>query len=185
MSAVFPTTSFTPAEAAALSGLSEKQVRKELEYRVIETSSTPRLSFAALVYLCLVRRSQLPLPVAIRARLFQQLRDMLDVEGEVRDIEVAEPFYLRVGPLFEELLDKVERFAAWKARMVEDPDIMGGATVFPGTRLTVRHIGGMLERGIDPQEIREDYPELTEEDLSFSRLFVRAYPKVGRPRRST
>jgi uncharacterized protein (DUF433 family) len=48
---------------------------------------------------------------------------------------------------------------------------------FRNSRLTVRHVGGMLEQGIDAQEILEDYPYLDRSDLEFARLFVRAYPE--------
>ena len=60
---------------------------------------------------------------------------------------------------------------------------MGGETVFPGSRLTVRHIGAMLERGESPEIIREDYPYLSEEDLKFAHLYVKAYPNLGRPKK--
>ena len=97
------TQEFTPAEAAALVDLSEQEVRKEIEYKVI-------------------------------------------------------------------------RFLKWKESLVSHPDMMGGAVTFPNSRLTVRHIGGMLERGVDAQEILEDYPYLDRSDLEFAHLFVRAYP---------
>ncbi len=173
---------FTPNEAAALTDVTEKQVRKELEYGVIEASAPSQLSFVALVYLFLVRASGLRLPVEVRARLYRQLRDMLTSEQPMHDIEVSEPFYMRVNPRFESLLKRVEDYRAWKATLVEDPDIMGGSTLFPGSRLTVHHIGGMQERGIDPQEILEDYPYLNQQDLDFAQIFVRAHPKLGRPR---
>lgn len=66
-------------------------------------------------------------------------------------------------------------FLKWKEQLVSHPDIMGGAVTFPNSRLTVRHIGGMLERSVDPQEILEDYPYLEPADLEFARLFVRVY----------
>jgi uncharacterized protein (DUF433 family) len=40
----------------------------------------------------------------------------------------------------------------------------------------------MLERGEAPETIVDDYPYLTAEDLELARLYVRAYPRVGRPR---
>lgn len=51
---------------------------------------------------------------------------------------------------------------------------MGGAEIFPNSRLTVRHVGGMLEHGANAQEILEDYPYLNLSDLEF----VRAYPDI-------
>ena len=59
---------FTPAEAAALVDLSEREVRKEIEYEVIDSSQ--RLSFSTLVYLYLVRRSSL---VAVQAPLESEI----------------------------------------------------------------------------------------------------------------
>lgn len=91
-------------------------------------------------------------------------------------IEVVDPFYLRLSDKVAHLDDKVYRFFAWKERPGRDPDTMGGAVTFPNTRLTVRHIGGMLERGVPEEEVLEDYAYLTLEDLEFARLFVRAYP---------
>jgi uncharacterized protein (DUF433 family) len=32
------------------------------------------------------------------------------------------------------------------------------------------------------EEIREDYPHLSDEDIEFAKLYTAAYPKVGRPR---
>ena len=76
--------------------------------------------------------------------------------------------------------DKVSRFLEWKKHLRADPDYMGGTTTFPNTRLTVRHIGGMLERHAYAEEIvaeiLEDYPYLNSQDLEFAHLFVRAYP---------
>jgi len=51
------------------------------------------------------------------------------------------------------LNDKVSRFLEWKKHLRADPDYMGGTTTFPNTRLTVRHIGGMLERHAYAEEI--------------------------------
>jgi uncharacterized protein (DUF433 family) len=101
---------------------------------------------------------------------------------EIDTVEVSEVLALRIGALVRELLDRTQRFERWKGKLTTDPDIMGGEPVFPGTRLTVRRVGGMLERGEDPSAILEDYPHLTGEDLELARLYVRAYPRVGRPR---
>ena len=175
------THDFTPTEAAALAELTEKQVRKEIEYNVIRASSPPRLSFPALVYLYLVRRSALALRVQDRTDLYQRIEHTLALDPLPEHIEVAPPFLLRLSPEVEALTDKVDRFFAWKQRLVANPDIMGGSETFPGSRLTVRHIGGLIERGADIDEIREDYPYLADDDIEFAQLFVRAYPLVGRP----
>lgn len=186
------TQEFTPAEAAALVDLSEQVIRKEIEYKVINGApastrvgnghasnrhALPRLSFSALVYLYLVRRSPLSLRSSERRTIYQRIVQTLAQDEIPDEIEVVEPFYLRLGAGVALLGDKVNRFLQWKERLVSHPDLMGGAVTFPNSRLTVRHVGGMLERGVATQEILEDYPYLNNTDLEFARLFVRAYPE--------
>ncbi len=185
---------FTPAEAAAFVDLSEKEIRKEIEYKVIdgELSSkhpgngqtnagqaSPRLSFAALVYLYLMRRSSLSLRSKERGAIYQRIAQSMSQDEVPEQIEVGHPFYLRLGDSVAFLGDKVSRFLTWKEDLTSDPEIMGGAETFPNSRLTVQHIGRMLERGVDAQEILEDYPYLDRSDLEFARLFVRAYPDIN------
>jgi uncharacterized protein (DUF433 family) len=55
-----------------------------------------------------------------------------------------------------------------------NPEIMGGEPVFPGSRLTVRRMGGLLERGEAPHVILDDYSKLTREDLELARLYVKS-----------
>jgi uncharacterized protein (DUF433 family) len=74
-----------------------------------------------------------------------------------------------------------EPFEAWERRLVMRPEILGGEPVFPRSRLAVRHIGGMLERGVPRSEILEDYPYLTPSDLDFSLRFMRMAPRHESP----
>ena len=189
---IVQTQEFTPAEAAALVNLSEQEVRKEIEYKIINGDgmsthaengqpsllhALPRLSFPALVYLYLVRRSSLSLRSSERSSLYKRIVQTMAQDEIPEEIEVVDPFYLRLDAGVAFLGEKVSRFLEWKESLVSHPDIMGGAVTFPNSRLTVWHVGGMLERGVDAQEIVEDYPYLDRSDLEFARLFVRAYPE--------
>jgi uncharacterized protein (DUF433 family) len=178
------TQEFTTAEAAALVDLSEEEVRKEIEYKVINGNSMPtarsssRLSFSALVYLYLVRRSSLLLRSRERNSIYKRIVQTMSQDKIPEEIEVVDPFYLRFGAGVAFLGDKVSRFLKWKESLVSHPDRMGGSVTFPNSRLTVHHVGRMLEHGVDAQEILEDYPYLDSLDLEFARLFVRAYPDM-------
>ena len=44
------------------------------------------------------------------------------------------------------------------------------------------YIGKMAEAGESIENILEDYPNLTEGDVKFARLYFKARPSVGRPR---
>ena len=67
--------------------------------------------------------------------------------------------------------------------IVEDPEIQGGAATFKGTRMLVHHIAGLLQQGVPEAELREDYPNLTEEMIKAAHIYVQAHPRRGRPRK--
>lgn len=172
--------SFTPAEVSAFVSVSEKRVRKEIEYRIIDVPTPPRLGFATLVYLRALESMELNLGVEDRIKIYRGILGALETDTE--ELRLSELLTLRLKPLIEDISTRVMRFLRWKESLVENLDIMGGEAVFPESRLTVRHVGEMLERGESADVLLEDYPYLRREDLDCARLFVRAYPRVGRPR---
>ncbi len=141
----------------------------------------PRLNFAALVYLRLIKEINF-IPVNYRSFLYQSLVRAL--EQNLPTIEIIKFVKIEVEPIAKELLEFIKCFQAWKENLVSDPKIMGGETVFPNSRLTVRHIGLLLDRGESLEVIHEDYPYLTEEDIKFAQVYVKAYPSVGRPKKN-
>jgi uncharacterized protein (DUF433 family) len=50
-------------------------------------------------------------------------------------------------------------------RISVDPTICQGQPTIRGTRITVAVILRMIASGMTPQEIAQDYPELSEEDV--------------------
>lgn len=57
-------------------------------------------------------------------------------------------------------------------RIVCDPKIMTGKPVIRGTRLTVDFILNLLAHGMSEEEIREEYPGLSQEDIRACLLFA-------------
>jgi len=57
-------------------------------------------------------------------------------------------------------------------RIVIDPEIMGGKPVIKGTRITVELILRLLAEGLTVEEILEDYPHLTDEDIRAALLYA-------------
>lgn len=174
---------FTATEAAALAQLSPKQVRRELESPMLSlrTGKKPRLKFSALVYFRAIRLSGLSLAVPDRARLYRQIADGLRKTPAPDRVEFASVMSLSLGWLVSEMASRLARFEAWKRTLSSDLNVMAGEMVFRGSRLPVRHVGELLERGEAPSDLLEDYPELSPQDLEFAELFVKAYPRVGRP----
>jgi uncharacterized protein (DUF433 family) len=61
---------------------------------------------------------------------------------------------------------------------VTDNAILGGEPVFPKSRLAVRHIGEMLLGGASRDEVREDYPYLSDRDLDFAVAYTQGRPSA-------
>jgi uncharacterized protein (DUF433 family) len=59
-------------------------------------------------------------------------------------------------------------------RIVSDPDIMMGKPAVRGTRLTVEIILTNLERGQTVEELIEDYPAITRDDILAAQAFAAA-----------
>jgi uncharacterized protein (DUF433 family) len=66
-------------------------------------------------------------------------------------------------------------FDQWRSGLVKDIKIMGGETVFPNSRLTVRRIGLLLQNGESIDAIKEDYPYLSDDDLTFSLRYLKQF----------
>ncbi len=175
-------TIFTPNEAAAFANLPPKRVYKEIEYRVIQpVEDAPRLSFAALIYLRALKEIDFEFSVKYRTALYQRLVEAM--EKHASTVEFAKFFVLQLNTVSQELSELIDQFNKWKSHLVSAPKIMVGQTVFPNSRLGVHHIGQIIARGESLQVILEDYPYLSELDLKFAPLYVKAYPIMGRPKK--
>jgi uncharacterized protein (DUF433 family) len=97
-------------------------------------------------------------------------------------LEIDDYLELNVSKAVRSILPRVTVYARGLGRVTERDDTLGGAAVFRGTRLSVSHIGKMVERGETVENILSDYPNLGEEDVKFSLLYHQAHPAVGRPR---
>lgn len=56
-------------------------------------------------------------------------------------------------------------------RIALDPEVMTGKPVIRGTRLTVEYIVNLLAHGATEEDILEEYPRLTREDIRACLLF--------------
>jgi uncharacterized protein (DUF433 family) len=58
-------------------------------------------------------------------------------------------------------------------RIVVDPEILVGKPIVRGTRLSVEFILGLLADGWTRAQLRTDYPNLTDEDITACLAFAR------------
>jgi uncharacterized protein (DUF433 family) len=105
------------------------------------------------------------------------------IREQASKVEFAKFFVLQLNTVSQELSKLISQFNQWKSYLVSDPNLLAGQTVFPDSRLSVHHIGQIIIRGESLQIIQEDYPYLSELDLKFAPLYVKAYPIMGRPKK--
>jgi uncharacterized protein (DUF433 family) len=58
-------------------------------------------------------------------------------------------------------------------RIAIDPQVLGGKPVIQGTRLAVEFIVGLLADGWSRDEIRNEYPGVTDEDVAACLAYAR------------
>lgn len=172
----------TVTEVVALSGVDETKVRKDVEHGLFGAGTPPQFDLAALVYFRVLAELGLQTAVDDRRKLHALIVEALHSARPPAIVMVSPVLELKLGKVTKQITDTWKRFQTWKNKLVIDPEILGGEPVLPDSRLSVRHIGGLAAQGA-PEEIREDYPALTEDDIEFARLYALAYPKRGRPRR--
>jgi len=59
-------------------------------------------------------------------------------------------------------------------RIIVDPEVMAGKPIIKGTRIPVDLIVRLMAQGLTIQEILEDYPRLTKEDIKAALEYVAA-----------
>jgi uncharacterized protein (DUF433 family) len=60
----------------------------------------------------------------------------------------------------------------FRERIVVDPAILAGKPVIKGTHVTVSMILGLVAHGVSFDEILEDYPELSRDDIRAAILYA-------------
>jgi uncharacterized protein (DUF433 family) len=175
-----PAQTLTATEVAALSGVDEGRVRKDVENGIF---ARPSFTFADLVYFAVLAVLGVQLGVEDRRKLHVLIAAAMVARRRPPRVEISPVLEVRLDRVAKDAQGKLDRFESWKKkRVVTDETILGGEPTFPESRLAVRHIGGMLLRGASVEEIREDYPYLENQDIEFATIFTRAYPRMGRPR---
>jgi uncharacterized protein (DUF433 family) len=180
---------FSATEAAALGGVAVETVRKEIERKIIRPKRVGHrkrraiaLELCDLYYLRVLSRLDLELPARARTRIHDAIVEHCASHSRRAELVISGLLTLKIRDAQAEVRDRIRRFERWQKKLRERSDVLGGEVTFPNSRLAVRHVGELLERGEEPGVVREDYPYLSDEDLEMARLFVRAYPHVGRPK---
>jgi uncharacterized protein (DUF433 family) len=180
------TETYTPAEISAVISLPLRAVHKAIEYKLIRPavvrdgrSSQRMLSQSHAVYLRLEATGLKSLPLAERREVARAIER--DPRVDAFSIRIGGAILIQCKTARREVAAGLRRLAL-ATRMVEsDPQIMRGTPVYKGTRIPVHAVADMLSQGASVDEILEGYPGLTREKIELAPMYVKAYPRRGRP----
>ena len=180
-----PQMRYTPAEASALTNLPIRTVRRLMDRRLIcpvrrrSGGSVQRLlSWEQLVFLRLEAEGLSLLPVPARRKIAKQIEndagiDMVPISGGALVVQVK--------TVRNELYERLKKLKRAESLIVEDPEIMRAAPIYRGTRVPVGLVADMLKQGATVEEILDGYPALDRERIELAPLYLRAFPRRGRP----
>jgi uncharacterized protein (DUF433 family) len=203
---------FSLREAAVLSRLPEGKVRREIEHGVIACQPAKvggaqrhRFTEGDILYFALLYHlhDSLELPRPIRSAVHRltildsaregPVISLASTDGALREEiagsldeawrrEISAVYTVDWDRLLADVGPRVCLYRRGRSRVEKDAGVLGGEPVFAGTRIPVRHVGGMLRKGESVEQILDDFPLLSKDDVEFAALYEAANPLVGRPK---
>ena len=179
---------YTPAQAAAVTGLPLAAVHKAIDSRLIRpraarSGATVRrlLTKEQLIFLQLEAEGLRLLPVGTR----REIAESIQRSPKTERLHVANgtALLIEIGSARRRVESHLKQLARIEEMVVSDPEIMRGTPVFKGTRIPVDLVADMLAQGAAAKEILEGYSTLNEEKIAIAPLYMRAFPRRGRPSR--
>ena len=179
---------YTPAQAAALTGLPLAAVHKAIDSQLIRPRSTRSgatvrrlLTKEHLIFLQLEAEGLRLLPLGTRRDIAVSLQQ----SPKTNALPVGNGTALRIEirPARQRVERQLKQLARIEQMVVRDPDIMRGIPVFKGTRIPVELVADLLAQGATADELLEGYPTLDNEKLALAPLYIQAFPRRGRPGR--
>jgi uncharacterized protein (DUF433 family) len=179
---------YTPAQAAALTGLPLSAVHKAIDGRLIRPHSTRSgktvrrlLTKEQLIFLQLEAEGLRLLPLGTRREVAECLRQA--PKADRMAIGSGTALRVEIAPARRQVESQLKQLARIEKMVVRDPNIMCGTPVFKGTRIPVELVADMLAQGATADEILDGYPTLDQEKLAIAPFYMRAFPRRGRPTR--
>jgi uncharacterized protein (DUF433 family) len=179
---------YTPAQASAITGLPLAAVHKAIDSHLIRPRSarsgaTVRrlLTKEQLIYLQLEAEGLRLLPVGTRREIAESIRRA--PKSEKLPVAKGAALLIEIGTARRAVESQLKQLARMAKMVVSDPEIMRGTPVFKGTRIPVDLVADMLAQGATAEEILEGYPTLSKGTIAIAPLYMRAFPRRGRPSR--
>lgn len=173
---------FTAAEAAFVLREPVRSVKKSLELGPVRPvlvrragTSVRAIEWRDLFYLYAMRALRDELTPKGRSEFYEALQE---TPIEHRSEVCFGRFRISVRDLVQEVERRTSDLAALAGKVEFRAD---GEPLLRGTQVEVHRIAALLEGGASVDQVLEDYPSLSRENVVTARAYAEAYPKAGRP----
>ena len=177
---------YTPSQVSAVTGLPLPAVHKAIEYKLIRPKRVREghliqrlLSRSQAVYLRMEAKGLRSLPLAARRQVARAVEEDPGIDAVL--ISEGSVILIQCKSVRKDVETGLRRLAEATRIVESDPEIMRGAPVYRGTRIPVHVIADMLSQGATVAEILEGYPALNREKVALAPMYVKAFPRRGRP----
>jgi uncharacterized protein (DUF433 family) len=175
--------SFSPREAAAVSGAPLAAIQKAITKRKIPALGAGpggrQIDQTALLAFALAEA--LPAEMRLAPGVAYRLLHDAEMANGIGELAFGDLVRIDARKALAGVRRRLDLYERAKLLIVRDPAIMGGAPTIRGTRITAQSILGRIEDGDSIECILEDYPYLDPETVDAAALYARANPPRGRP----
>jgi uncharacterized protein (DUF433 family) len=177
-------TSYSPQEAAAVSGVPLAAIQKAITARKIPARAVGPLQRRQLdetALLAFALAEVLPTELHLSPGAAYQLLCKAPTDRSAGDLVIGEVVRIDATKALAATRRRLALYDRARELIVKDPGIMGGTPTIRGTRITAQSILGRLEGGDSVESVLEDYPYLDRETVEAAALYAKANPLRGRP----
>ena len=172
---------FSPSEAACVTGVPLKQVHRIIDAGLLNAANngdgnSRALHRDALVGLKLAHDTSGLISLHGRRQLVGYLLDHPEAKT-ARESNVSVDVRAMKGAVRKGL----SLLARARETVARDEAVLSGAPCFKGTRIPVHDIAEMLSNGDSVGAIREAFPRLSAARIKLAAIYAEAYPRRGRP----
>jgi uncharacterized protein (DUF433 family) len=181
---------FTPSEAAVVSGVPLATIHKAIDDGPLGSVRERKVGKRVLletdvVYLAassIFDPKLMQLTDRAKARLRKAIDSSARKPGRIPFLEGLD---LDLRPVMAKVRSKTALLDRAKKMVVVNPRIRGGEPVIRGTRIGVYEVAAMVEDATEEEreEILAGYPTLKREQLDLALIFAASHPRRGRPPR--
>lgn len=176
-------------EAAAVSCVSLRDVHRVIDERILPETLVSRdnrrlVRASACTFIAFYFESAKRLTSEERMFAIRSLASRLHAEGWRQvDWTVRHEFLtIDLASFADRSAKRLARLEMARDLVVASDDTLGGTPVIRGTRIPVYDVASLVVSGRPMDEVLDDYPSLTRDQVDLAVLYAQANPIRGRPR---